>query len=213
MSESDDPRKIHALETFSATARCILAKNLEGWEVMTVFAGEIGQSDRFFMVGGAPFFHKAVGVDIQQESISTIDRCICDGTATADLKHSALQLALVLVAGLAQLSPGAYFLRTDLFPAVVEVRPILDVIRRSDNPSIQRRSFSGQILESTLLKRCSCLGYSPTSINLMQHIKIPILLKSNKHNRATFCKRSAGRLISLLRLLSSKGKTWSTRSR
>ena len=39
-------------------SRCILAKNLEGWEVMTVFAGEVGQSDRFFMVSGAPWFIK-----------------------------------------------------------------------------------------------------------------------------------------------------------
>ena len=45
------------------------------------------------------------------------------------------------MAGLAQLSPGAYFFRTDLFPAIVDVRlvPLLDVIRRSDNlfPSSQ----------------------------------------------------------------------------
>ena len=54
--ERDDPRKIHALETFSVASRCILGKNLEGWEVMTVFAGEVGQSDRFFMVSGAPWF-------------------------------------------------------------------------------------------------------------------------------------------------------------
>jgi hypothetical protein len=53
MSEVDDPRKIRALETFSAVSRCILAKNLEGWEVMTVFAGDVGQSDRFFMVRSA----------------------------------------------------------------------------------------------------------------------------------------------------------------
>lgn len=39
-----------------------MAKNLEGWEVMTVFAGDVGQSDRFFMVGGAPLFRKAVGL-------------------------------------------------------------------------------------------------------------------------------------------------------
>ena len=62
ISESDDPRKIHALETFSAASRCILAKSLEGWEVMTVFAGEVGQSDRFFMVGGMPQLYQTVGL-------------------------------------------------------------------------------------------------------------------------------------------------------
>lgn len=72
----------------------------------------------------------------EQELISTIAGCICDGTATPELKHGALQLGLVLVAGLAQLSPGAYFLRTDLFPAVVDVCRILfyDVISRPDSP-------------------------------------------------------------------------------
>ena len=71
----------------------------------------------------------------EQELISTIAGCICDGAATPGLKHAALQLALVLVAGLAQLSPGAYFLRTDLFPAVVDVRRTLfrDVISRPDS--------------------------------------------------------------------------------
>lgn len=59
-SEYDDPRKVHALQTFSVASRCILAKNLEGWEVMTVFAGEVEQSDKFFMVGGAPLFHRVV---------------------------------------------------------------------------------------------------------------------------------------------------------
>jgi len=59
MSRFDDSRKVHGLETFSVASRCILAKNLEGWEVMMVFAGEIGKSDRFFMVGGAPWFHQA----------------------------------------------------------------------------------------------------------------------------------------------------------
>ena len=30
--------------------RCVLAKNLAGWEVMVVFAGEINESDKVFMV-------------------------------------------------------------------------------------------------------------------------------------------------------------------
>ena len=132
MSEFNDPRKVHALETFSTASRCILVKHLEGWEVMTVFAGEVGKSDKFFMVGGAPRLHQG-WIDMtsaEQGLISTIAGCICDQAATSKLKHSALQLALILVSGLGQLSPGAYFLRTDLFPAIVDVRCILfrDVI-------------------------------------------------------------------------------------
>jgi len=70
----------------------------------------------------------------EQELISTIAGCICDEAASPALKHGALQLALVLVSGLTQLSPGAYFLRTDLFPAIVDVRSIhvCDVISRPD---------------------------------------------------------------------------------
>ena len=62
ISEPDDPRKIHALETFSVASRCILAKHLEGWQVMTVFAGEVGKSDKFFMVGGALGLHQPAGL-------------------------------------------------------------------------------------------------------------------------------------------------------
>ena len=72
----------------------------------------------------------------EQELISAIAGCICDRAASPELKHSALQLALVLVSGLGQLSPGAYFLRTDLFPVIVDVRRSLlsDVIDCSDSP-------------------------------------------------------------------------------
>jgi len=70
----------------------------------------------------------------EQELISTIAGCISDGAATPGLKHAALQLALVLVAGLTQLSPGAYFLRMDLFPAIVDVSVFFcDVISRPNS--------------------------------------------------------------------------------
>lgn len=105
--------------------------------MMTVFAGEVGKSDRFFMVGGARRFHQGRTdmTPAEQELISTVADCICDQAAAPGLKHTALQLALVLVSGLGQLSPGAYFLRTDLFPAIVDVRRILfyDVINRPES--------------------------------------------------------------------------------
>ena len=41
---------------------------------------------------------------------------------SANLRHQVLQLAIVLVCGISQLSPGAYFLRRDLFPSIVMVR-------------------------------------------------------------------------------------------
>lgn len=45
----------------------------------------------------------------------------------ATIRHQVLQVALIYMCGVAQLSPGAYFLRRDLFPAIVTVRsPQLD---------------------------------------------------------------------------------------
>jgi hypothetical protein len=35
----------------SIMIRCILAKNLTGWEAMEIFAGGVSQSDQIFMVG------------------------------------------------------------------------------------------------------------------------------------------------------------------
>lgn len=42
--------RLSAIETLSVVLRCILAKHLAGWEVMVVFAGEINESDKVFMV-------------------------------------------------------------------------------------------------------------------------------------------------------------------
>jgi hypothetical protein len=47
----EDIKKLHSLDTLSIILRCILAKNLTGWEVMEVLAGGVGQSDVVFMVG------------------------------------------------------------------------------------------------------------------------------------------------------------------
>lgn len=44
-----------------------------------------------------------------------------DKITLAQLRHEILQLAVVFVCGIGQLSPGAYFLRRDLFSAIVKV--------------------------------------------------------------------------------------------
>jgi hypothetical protein len=46
----DDVKKSHSLDTLSIILRCILAKNLTGWEIMEVLAGGVSQSDAIFMV-------------------------------------------------------------------------------------------------------------------------------------------------------------------
>lgn len=38
------------------------------------------------------------------------------------IRHQALQAALIYMCGIGQLSPGAYFLRRDLFPSIAVVR-------------------------------------------------------------------------------------------
>jgi len=50
-----------------------------------------------------------------------VDDVLNDNGAPKATRHQALQLALVFVCGVNQLSPGAYFLRRDLFPGMVSV--------------------------------------------------------------------------------------------
>lgn len=38
------------------------------------------------------------------------------------LRHQVLQLAVVFMCSISQLSPGAYFLRRDLFPCIAKVQ-------------------------------------------------------------------------------------------
>ncbi|KAI0715416.1 hypothetical protein C8Q76DRAFT_618158 [Earliella scabrosa] len=69
---------------------------------MEVFAGGVSGSDTFF-----------------QDLTSAIDGILSDTSASASLRHEVLQLAVIFVCGISQLSPGAYFLRHDLFPCIV----------------------------------------------------------------------------------------------
>ncbi|KAG6837686.1 hypothetical protein H0H93_004962 [Arthromyces matolae] len=97
-----DIRKNHALETLSILLRCILVKSLSGWEVMEILGGGVGQSDDVFMA-----------------MISLISDLLKDVKAPLNIRHQALQVALICMCSLGQLSPGAYFLRHDMFPSIV----------------------------------------------------------------------------------------------
>ncbi|KAF9814518.1 hypothetical protein IEO21_05069 [Rhodonia placenta] len=100
----DDVKKAHAVETLSIASRCLLRKNLTGWEVMEIFAGGVHESDKVF-----------------NDLTAMISDILSDTAAPASLRHQVLQLAVILVAGISQLSPGAYFLRRDLFPCIVTI--------------------------------------------------------------------------------------------
>ncbi|KAI9065925.1 hypothetical protein FKP32DRAFT_1623459 [Trametes sanguinea] len=98
----DEVKKSHAAVTLGVVSRSLLSKNLAGWEVMEVFAGGVADSDRVF-----------------NGLTSAIDEILSNTSAPASLRHEVLQMAVIFVCGISQLSPGAYFLRHDLFPCIV----------------------------------------------------------------------------------------------
>ncbi|KAL0579454.1 hypothetical protein V5O48_002560 [Marasmius crinis-equi] len=100
-SDTDPNKRRNAFDTLTILTRCILAKNLSGWEVMEIFAGGTGKSDQLFML-----------------FIAVVEEVLVDSNAPETIRHQALQLALVFMCGVGQLSPGAYFLRKDLFPSL-----------------------------------------------------------------------------------------------
>jgi len=104
MAHYTDVRKAHALETLAIVVRCILTKNFTGWEVMEVLAGGVSQSDDIFMAFTA-----------------LVNDILADEQAPASIRHLALQGALIYMCAVGQLSPGAYFLRRDLFPSIATV--------------------------------------------------------------------------------------------
>ncbi|RDX51061.1 DUF1741-domain-containing protein [Lentinus brumalis] len=69
---------------------------------MEVFAGGVGGSDAVF-----------------QDLTAAIDETLSNTSVSASLRHEVLQLAVIFVCGISQLSPGAYFLRHDLFSCIV----------------------------------------------------------------------------------------------
>ena len=46
----DSPVKANALDTLIIFVRCLLAKQMSGWEIMDVFAGGVAESDTLFGV-------------------------------------------------------------------------------------------------------------------------------------------------------------------
>ncbi|KAG6380882.1 hypothetical protein JVT61DRAFT_5273 [Boletus reticuloceps] len=123
-SEEDVIIRLQAVETLSVVLRCILAKNLAGWEVMVVFADDINESDKVFM-----------------EFVDMIAQILEDDKVPATMRHRVLQLAIVYTSSVNQLSPGAYLLRRDLFPALVKL---------VKSPETERYTFEATLLLSFL---------------------------------------------------------------
>ncbi|KAG2128537.1 uncharacterized protein EDB93DRAFT_1268393, partial [Suillus bovinus] len=88
----------HTTNMLSIMLCTVLAKNLAGWEVMGIFA------NRVFM-----------------EFVGMVADILGDDDAPEALRHQVLQLAVVFMCSISQLSPGAYFLPQDLFPCISKV--------------------------------------------------------------------------------------------
>ncbi|KAI9512521.1 hypothetical protein F5148DRAFT_973492 [Russula earlei] len=127
-ASNGDAKRSHAVQLMTVATRCLLSKSdLAGWEVMELFAGGVNQSDKFFNV----IIYSADTVSITGTLFS----------GASELRHEVLQLAVVFMCGINQLSPGAYLLRGDLFPA------ILSMIR---GPETGRFTFEAMLLLALL---------------------------------------------------------------
>ncbi|OCH94681.1 hypothetical protein OBBRIDRAFT_788932 [Obba rivulosa] len=91
---------------------------------MELFAGGVKDSDRVF-----------------SDLTATLAEILGDNNAPASCRHAVLQLAVILVCGISQLSPGAYFLRRDLFPCIVAIITC---------PETERYTFEAVLLLSLL---------------------------------------------------------------
>ncbi|KAE9398447.1 hypothetical protein BT96DRAFT_957569 [Gymnopus androsaceus JB14] len=124
----ESTKSMHALETLCIFTRLILAKNLSGWEIIDVFAGSAKESDMVFMA-----------------LTSLVDTYLKDEEIPASSRHLALQLALVFMSSVSQLSPGAYFLKkSDLFNSLIQVCVFMK------SPSTEKFTFEAAILLAIL---------------------------------------------------------------
>ncbi|KAI5835984.1 hypothetical protein K523DRAFT_259495 [Schizophyllum commune Tattone D] len=73
---------------------------MSGWEVLEVFGGGV-KGDAVFM-----------------DFVTCLQGLMSSKDILPAIRHQALQVALTFMCGISQLSPGAYFLRIDLFPAI-----------------------------------------------------------------------------------------------
>ena len=126
IGKPDDTRKNGAAITLQVFMRSMLSKNLAGWEVMEVFAGDVGASDGVFMVGPcspledstatlswtpqeyATIVDEVLGNAAYPRMFVTLLHCFTHShQRTVSLRHAILQSCVVFMCGINQLSPGA----------------------------------------------------------------------------------------------------------
>ncbi|KAJ3977857.1 hypothetical protein EV361DRAFT_943954 [Lentinula raphanica] len=115
-------KAIHALQSLCILIKSILSKNPTGWEVIQILSGGAKESDGLFMS-----LTSLVDLHLKDDNIPGIDyplNLICRGEAQtltfaiAMNRHLAAQMALIFICGIGQMSPGAYFLRIDMYPSI-----------------------------------------------------------------------------------------------
>jgi hypothetical protein len=109
----------------------------------------------------------------------------------ASIRHRVLQLAVIFMCGVAQLSPGAYFLRRDLFPSIAAVCASVST------PSIYYiysnfSSSSRLTLSSLRLKQCYCSLFLPIFTNRTPPSLIHTFRVSGKPKTRTSCVKFVG---------------------
>ncbi|KAL0951542.1 hypothetical protein HGRIS_008226 [Hohenbuehelia grisea] len=102
-ARAKSPHSGNALDTLLVLLKCILVKVSTGWEIMEILAGGVSESDKVFM-----------------EFAEVIDIGLSDAEFPADIRHQILQVAIVFLCGVGQMSPGAYLLRRDLYASIIK---------------------------------------------------------------------------------------------
>ncbi|KZV99039.1 hypothetical protein EXIGLDRAFT_831813 [Exidia glandulosa HHB12029] len=109
----EQPQKRNALETLSIMLRALLTKNFSGWEIMEVLAGSVGDADA-----------------VLTSFVETINQLVSDASTPLPFRRRALQIGLLFMCGVNQLSPGAFFIRA------IEFLPVsLSTLRTSQSAS------------------------------------------------------------------------------
>jgi hypothetical protein len=91
--------------------------------------------------------------------VNTVYTMLKDESLTPAIRHQVLQLALVFMCSMDQLSPGAYFLRRDFTPVIISF---------ITNPDTERYSFEAILLLSSLANfhKQETAGLSPVLVHL-----------------------------------------------
>ncbi|KAH8835505.1 hypothetical protein DL96DRAFT_1702483 [Flagelloscypha sp. PMI_526] len=99
----DERRHRNAVDTLAALLTSVVVRHpsISGYEASIIFAGSMVQSDKTF-----------------SDFVSLVESTISHPGLDPAFRHQVLQLGFLFMLRMSQLSPGAYFLRRDIFPSL-----------------------------------------------------------------------------------------------